>query len=43
MVIVGSLLGGLLYQQVSAPAPFIVYAVVLGITGIIFYLLMKDS
>lgn len=43
MVIVGSLLGGLLYQQVSAPAPFVVYAVVLGITGIIFYLLMKDS
>ncbi len=43
MVIVGNLLGGLLYQQVSAPAPFYVYAGVLGITGIVFYLLMKDS
>lgn len=43
IVIVGNLLGGLLYQQMSAPAPFYVYAGVLGITGIVFYLLMKDS
>jgi MFS family permease len=42
MAVCGSLLGGYLYQDFTKASPFFVNALIIGVTGISFLLLIKE-